>query len=381
MVVTICSKTCLKMADIPMFAPGFVTHDHPFQLEPKVQQYVKEMFWPQSKASIAEYASYFKYFQWAISVLAWPDGINYELQFCMKTYQDLVKITRCMELHPDFERTKMAEKLECEFPNSDRGQILRSLDLAVRLWLNLHVRSKDFPLGPNLSDMTEIDWLEKATLNKMVQDCFHPSSYSINEQNKTIDPAFTIKNLRRFCRINVQWTANLRDHLLYDRSTATLHLFPHKICLISHLDSWNVLPKDFVAETLRTLDLLFPFGEEDTRKYLDQTGQTFYRTSSRDLSRATNFGEFRYWHKRLMELHGVFNQAPRSILQLWYDRRNPLQWWTFWLAALIAVLTVVFGIISSYTGFQQLAIAEQAYQLSVWQICSQPNPPAAFCKT
>lgn len=374
-------RTCLNMAAISMFPPGIVTHDHSFQLGPEVQQYIKEVFWPHSKASIAEYASYFKYFKWAISILAWPDGISYETQFCMRTFQDLGKIIKCIDLHPDLDRSKMAEELKCEFPNSDRGQILRSLDLVVRLWLNLHVRSQDFPLGPSLSDMTETEWLEKATLNKLVKDCFQPSSYSLNEQNKNIDPAFTIKNLRRFCRIKVQWTANLRDHLLYDRSTATLHLFPHKICLISHLDSRNVLPKDFVAETLRTLDLLFPFGEEDTRKYLDQTGQTFYRTSSRDLSRATDFGEFRYWHKRLMVLHGVFNQAPRSILQLWYDRRNPLQWWTFWLAALIAVLTIVFGVISSYTGFQQLAIAEKAYQLSVWQICSQPNPPAALCKT
>ena len=374
-------KTCLKMAAIPIFPPGIVTHDHPFQLGSEVQQYVKEVFWPHSKASIAEYASYFKYFKWAISILAWPDGINYETQFCMKTYQDLVKITKCMELHPNLDRSEMAEKLKSEFANSGRGQVLRSLDLVVRLWLNLHVRSQDFPLGPSLSDMTETDWLEKATLNKLVEDCFQPSSYSMNEQHRNIDPAFTIKNLRRFCRIKVRWTANLRDHLLYDRPTATLHLFPHKICLISHLDSGNVLPKDFVAETLRTLDLLFPFGEEDTRKYLDQTGQTFYRTSSRDLSRATDFGEFRYWHKRLVVLHGVFNQAPRSILQLWYDKRNPLQWWTFWLAALIAILTIAFGVISAYTGFQQLAIAERAYQLSVLQMCLQPNPPAALCGT
>lgn len=159
MVVTICSKNCLRMVDIPIFPPGFVAPDHPFELEAKVQQYIKEVFWPHSKASIAEYASYFKYFQWAISVLAWPDGINYERQFCMKTNRDLVKITSCMELHPDFDRSKMAEELERQFPNSDRGQVLRSLDLAVRLWLNLHVRSQDFPLGPSLSDMTEIDWL------------------------------------------------------------------------------------------------------------------------------------------------------------------------------------------------------------------------------
>lgn len=368
------------MADVPIFTTGFVNHNHRMQpLEIQLQIYIQQVFWPRSKASIAEYTSYFKYFQWAISVLAWPDGINYDEQFAMKTYGDLAKITKCMEVNHELDRSLIAEKLQREFPNSNEGQVLRSMDLTARLWLNLHVRSGDYPLGPSLSDMTDIEWMKKASLAKLIRDCFQASSYAVNERHQGIDTAFTVENLHRFCRVNVQWTANLKDHLSYDRSTSTLCLFPHKICLISHLESSDVLPEDFVRETIQTLDLLFPFGEEGTRKYLDQTGQTFYRTSSRDLSRVTDFGEFRYWRKRLEDLHDVFHQAPRNILQLWYDRRNPLQWWTFWLAALIALLTIVFGIISSYTSFRQVTLAEKAYELSVLQACSQDNFSAIIC--
>ncbi len=368
------------MADIPIFPPGFVDHNHRIQpLETQLQNYIKQVFWPHSKASIIEYTSYFKNFQWAISVLAWPDGINYDEQFAMKTYRDLAKTAKCMDMNSDLDRLTIAAKLEPEFPGSNKGQILRSMDLIARLWLNLHVRSRDYPLGPSLSDMTDIEWMEKSSLKDLIRDCFQASSYAANERHQRIDAAFTVEHLRRFCRINVQWTANLQDHLNYDRSTSTLHLFPHKICLISHLESCDVLPKDFVAETIQTFDLLFPFGEERTQKYLDKTGQTFYQTSSRDLSRATDFGEFRYWRKRLEDLHDVFHQEPRNVLQLWYDRRKPLQWWTFWLAALIALLTIVFGIISSYTSLQQVALATKVYELSVLQVCLQSNQSAAIC--
>lgn len=368
------------MADIAIFMPGFVDHKHRMQpLEIQIQIYIKQVFWPRSKASIAEYTSYFEFFQWAISVLAWPDGIDYNEQFAMKTYGDLAKITKCMEANHDLDRLLLAHKLQREFPSSTEGQVLRSVDLIARLWLNLHVRSGDYPLGPSLSDMTDLEWMGQASLKELIRDCFQASGYASNEQHKYIDTAFTVENLRKICRVNVQWTANLKDHLSYDRSTSTLHLFPHKICLISHLESCHVLPHDFVSETIQTLDLLFPFGQEGTRKYLDQTGQTFYRTSSRDLSRATDFGEFRYWRKRLEDLHDVFHQTPRNISQLWYDRRNPLQWWTFWLAALIALLSIVFGIISAYTSFQQVALARENYELSVLQACSQGNFSADIC--
>src|SRR5271155_1588790 len=158
-------------------------------------------------------------------------------------------------------------------------------------------------------------------------------------------------NLRKMCRVDVQWTPNLKDHLSYDRSTRRLWVYPHKICLVSHLDCCQVFPKDLLQETLRTLDLLFPFGEERAEKWLEANHQPFHRSSSSSYRkpRATDLTEFFYWRKQLVELYDVFQQSPETILQMWHDRRNPMQWWTFWLAALIAVLTVLFGVISSYT--------------------------------
>ena len=78
----------------------------------------KVSFRPHSDASMAEYASYFRYFQWAVSLLAWPDGTGQETQFHIRTYQDLIKITRCMELLSDLDCSQMAEKVKSGLLNS-----------------------------------------------------------------------------------------------------------------------------------------------------------------------------------------------------------------------------------------------------------------------
>ncbi|KAL2040353.1 hypothetical protein N7G274_006796 [Stereocaulon virgatum] len=368
------------MAHLPIFRHGVAGQGrYTHSLEFQVQQYIKNAFWPKSKSSINEYASYFRYFQWTLSILAWPESSVDGEQFAIKTYGDLARTVRCMETNIGLNRLMIAEKLRHELPQSSQDQILRSMDLAARLWLTIYVRSRDVPVGPSLSDITETQWMDTMSLQNIIQECFQPSNCSTQHCEARIDVAFTVNNLRKFCRMKIQWTANLKDHLNYDRSTGTLHLFPHKICLISHLESKSVLPTDLVAETLRTLDLLFPFGDESTQKYLAESGQDFYRTSSRDPSRATDFGEFRYWQRRLVELHELFHHAPKSVLQMWYDRRNPVQWWTFWLAVAIAFLTILFGVISSYTGFQQVVLAEKAYRLAILQACSQGNFSADLC--
>lgn len=364
------------MAQIPIFPGGWTSHRSRIQpLLPEVQRYIKEGFWPQSTSSTAEFSSYFDYFQWTISILSWPDVTIDSSQLAIQNYEDIVKISKCLEQHINCSRIEIADKLRGDFPLSTEAQILRSMDLTIRLWMTLHVRSEDFPLGPSLSDITEIPWLEKASLKTLIQETFPKIPTTISSQGSHIDPSFTAKSLRKICRIKIKWTANLKDHLRYDSFTSSLWLFPHKICLINHLETCNVLPKDFMLETLRTLDLLFPLGKQSTQRYLDESGQTFYRLSSRNTLRASNFDEFVYWRKQLEDLHDVFHRAPKSMPQMWYDRRNPVQWWTFWLAGVIAILTIVFGVIASYTGFKQVALADKAYRFAVLQACSQDNAP------
>jgi len=66
--------------------------------------------------------------------------------------------------------------------------------------------------------------------------------------------------------------------------------------------------------------------------------------------------QYPYWHKRLADIQQVYNtKTPSGLVQWWFDRRDRVQWATFWVAFIVFVLTVVFGIISSVT--------------SIWQVC------------
>ena len=48
-----------------------------------------------------------------------------------------------------------------------------------------------------------------------------------------------------------------------------------------------------------------------------------------------------------MELHDEFHAPPRGLWATLRDYRNPVQWWTFWLAIFIAGETLVFGVVAS----------------------------------
>ena len=68
-----------------------------------------------------------------------------------------------------------------------------------------------------------------------------------------------------------------------------------------------------------------------------------------------------------MKLYPVFRQPPTTIYHLWHDRRNPMQWYIFWLAFLIAILSIVFGLLGTYISFRQIQLAEQSTQILLGQ--------------
>lgn len=56
-----------------------------------------------------------------------------------------------------------------------------------------------------------------------------------------------------------------------------------------------------------------------------------------------------------MILKQVFDEAePNTIPRLWYDRRKGVQWYTFWVAVFVLVLTVFFGFVQSIEGALQV---------------------------
>jgi hypothetical protein len=77
-----------------------------------------------------------------------------------------------------------------------------------------------------------------------------------------------------------------------------------------------------------------------------------------------HLNEFYHWRDRLIRIHQEFQSPGPGWRQLWSDRRNPLQWYTFWFAVAILILTVIFGIITTILAFLQTWYTYQGLQLA-----------------
>ena len=118
-----------------------------------------------------------------------------------------------------------------------------------------------------------------------------------------------------------------------------------------------MLPSDLVTETLRTISLLFPEGDKKTarnyRSNAEIDGRILRCGQLHGAQRDINF--FFYWRDRLVMLKQKYDCThPKTINQWWWDRRNGVQWYTFWVAILILILTTFFGLVQSVEGALQV---------------------------
>jgi hypothetical protein len=122
----------------------------------------------------------------------------------------------------------------------------------------------------------------------------------------------------------------------------------------------SLFPDGMIEETLKTLALLFPKWDRPTRTWYTQEAAVrgldmeavnidHLDTDQRQIEK------FSYWHDRLVILKQGFDEArPSTLSQWWSDRRNGVQWYTFWIAVLVLVLTVFFGVVQSIEGALQV---------------------------
>ena len=95
-----------------------------------------------------------------------------------------------------------------------------------------------------------------------------------------------------------------------------------------------------------------------TEILLRKRGQHFHRDEPLARGRTLNVLEFDIWRDRLLELHQeVFMSPPASWVQLYKDRRNPQTFYTFWIALVILMLTIV----STFASILQAVYSVLAY--------------------
>jgi hypothetical protein len=285
----------------------------------------------------------------------------------IKTYDDLLECLEEVRRDDAADRVTITQRLQAEFPKASTDEIERILGLCFRLGFFLDVRcgEKGRKLLTSLKSFG-IPWAPEVPLRQVLGGAFPKSRWKLNANESRLHPQFTAAFMVKVCSLKIDWTDNLADHLCLDRQNNTLLVFPYKACLAAILSNtdWKAreahkpaqgqdlsvsLPRAVLHETILSLNLLFPHWDHASNEFLEAHKQNFHRHEPYDGPKTLNLMEFDHWRDRLLELSDVvFTSPPASIRQLFMDRRNPQQFWTFWIAIIILFLTVVSTVASVY---------------------------------
>lgn len=126
-------------------------------------------------------------------------------------------------------------------PSSDvQGKLNNSINLALRLFLTIDIREEVFAPAS-----TTIQWDDTSTLQDLIERQF-PGPRLLDDGGKgRIVPGndFTAVNLQRIGGVNLDWTCDIKEHLLFDREFRSLKVYTLKSCLYDHKDRlvWSMI--------------------------------------------------------------------------------------------------------------------------------------------
>ena len=195
----------------------------------------------------------------------------------------------------------------------------------------------------------------------------------VNKDLVRLPHSFTAESIERIAGIEIRWTSNLANHLLLHDDDTKLFLF-HDVSILRLHQSCDSSPYTgaFMDETIRTIFMLIPpingkrspwfkrqLKVHDTHAINDRAGLGYRLNST-----GRQIDRFHYWRDRLVLLKRTFDEAePKTLRQLWEDDRRKTQWFTFWVAVLVFVMTIFFGILQSVgTWVQAWASLQQLKQ-------------------
>jgi len=300
-------------------------------------------------------------------------AVNSNREIDTFTHWQLTKVIEYMK-KPLATRNEVLEEItereafmwEGELRERNVAEIL--LDLVAGMWLILSIGR--FP--GDISYDEPIVWEDNDGLYNPQRQTpglinrHFPADFDSEELVK-LPQSFTAAHLEQIGGIEVIWTSNLADHLFLKDDDTKLMLF-HQVSILSLHKTSNTspLPKDLVDETIRSISLLIPpilgernpwFLQQRKKHNIDAHAGLCDRLNSSQ----RQIDKFVYWRDRLVLLKRTFDDAePTNISQLWLDDRKKTQWFTFWVAVLVFVMTVFFGVIQSVAGIVQAWASVQA---------------------
>lgn len=290
-----------------------------------------------------------------------------------RSHQDILDLTRRMIDGKEREELQETIRAGLTKVHANEAEIVDStINLAASLLLMIECGGTQHGYSGN----EQLEWAS-GTLQHCISAYFKPL-VQLGHDGVKLSRNFNARNLDKIANVKIVPTTNLLDHLRLTDDDTKVYVFHHaaflkiqpeksvKICrqVATRTDiASSPLPKDVINETLRTLALLFPENDAPSRRWCRRLPDFrsmdpqvlfcgYLKTDNRQIEK------FVHWHDRLVVLKQVFDEAtPRTLSQWWHDRRNGVQWWTFWVAIVVLSLTLMFGFIQCITGIMQVYAA------------------------
>ncbi|CAI6342252.1 unnamed protein product [Periconia digitata] len=341
-----------------------------------------DSLWPSRRQKVDTfnentYAAYFQFLLHSLSTLE-----SYSNDFAVQDIKGIHLIIRRLSRNPRMTRNDVKKSIRRDFLNTENKKIHRSIEFAVSLWLGLKLSSHLLHTGPAVAGDTTIEWPPNQDLQTTVDAEFDRLISKTVYTEFVLDHSLTYERLLKYRQVRIIWTNNLIDHLKLEghRGQRALWIYQHRVCLENHLrcskgEPRHIIRQEALLEAIRTLDLLFPFGDPQTARFLAKEGrQNLYVPPCRDTAHLQSLSHFKYWNGRLAQLLNLYQGPPESKWQYFRDHRNFGQWASLWLAIfLVAFITIVFGVLSSYFAAKSAKLSEQANWIAIAASCVE-NP-------
>ena len=333
------------------------------------------------KPASVDMTPYFNYYTKQCQRFSREGGIH----ICIKSHQDLVSICENILTEKnltDATRDDVSSYIRTQLTGVNADSV-KKVNATVDLCASLLVMAKIGVPEFSYSGSNHLTWSSPQTLRQAIERHFQPER-QLQPDNPRLGRHFTARNLSSMCGIKIAWTSNIIDHLLLSDDDQTVFIFhqcdflryqqwygPSLYLVADNLTSLlsftnPIFPDLFIDETLRTIALLFPQNDGKSRRWL--RGQISKQSLDPSIAQCGNlraqnrrFAQFCFWHDRLIILKQAFDESkPRELTHWWNDQRNSVQWYTFWVAILVFVMTLFFGLVQSIEGALQVYLSWKA---------------------
>ncbi|RDL37397.1 uncharacterized protein BP5553_04830 [Venustampulla echinocandica] len=274
----------------------------------------------------------------------------------VESHRDIMGIAQLLQ--QPLTREEVRKHMSSFLKVADKEQHETSINLVARLLLM--IKFGDVP--HECRGGRYLEW-SYGSLPEFVHNYFSCPPARSHDRIK-LEKSFSALNLQRIAGIEIWWTDNLADHLRMMDDDKAIAVFHHASFLDYQIDNHAnspIFPDGFIEETLRTIALLLPKYDQATRNWYRKVASNPGCHLDMQLVEIGNLNaesrqleNFKYWHDRLVILKQVYDDArPTTLSQWWYDRRNGAQWYPFWIALWVLVLTTFFGLVQCIEGALQ----------------------------